>query len=299
MSKVSHITAHKSKSTTTLTNRVSRLIAAGVDVLSAIKGASEGELRDARRACASLGWRTEVAFDAELVNVAHARRGRGNLDKAGVGVKAAIRKQAEAMGVSTSTIKLNVRIFNTFLKNGVNNHPILTDKGYFQAALRTKNPTQAIEYFETKVKDNRSFSVTQAMAWAERKRCISKDGDDPLAVHIRWAIDQFNRIKNRCPNQKFADRFYKPLMQDLEDHLAFMSEELDEQKCRLAWDKGYYREGQLVEATGLSKERVSAAMLRLSEQNEFWLVQESTHGRHDKRWQKAGVPLGNFERRAG
>lgn len=279
-----------------LQQRLQRLLQAGADVISAISGATEDELLLARKSCASLGWRTEVALDAALVNVSHAKRGRGNVDIDGVGVKAAIQKQAQAMKVSASTIKLNVRIFNTFLKNELNCRPNLTEKGYFQAALRHDNPERAIRYFDSQVSSKSDFSVSDAFRWASKKPEQLATATSPLADHIKWAKREIVRVKESCPDKKFGERFYDPLIQDLEDHLTYMSEEEHEQLCRKAWENGNHREGQLVKATGLDSKHVRAAMLRLSEQNEFWEVPETTHGRHDKFWQKSGVGFNPIKR---
>jgi hypothetical protein len=283
-----------------LENRVTKLLAAGADVLSAVKGASEAELLRARRAITSIGWRGEVVFDAAMVNVGYAKRGRGNVDVDCVGVHAAIRKQAKLTRLSVSTIKTNVKIFNTFFKNGLSIYPNLDEKGFFQAALRAPNPISAIKYFDRMVSNNSNFSFTEASNWAERKRRkrLPKNptvsaANTSLAEHIVWAKKEIFRIKSVCPDRKFVDRFYTPLLEELDDHLVFMAEKNAEDICRLAWDRGYHREAQISEATGLNRKTVSSAMLRLSEQEEFWAVEEITHGRHDQRWQKAGVPLGS------
>lgn len=304
MNNTSSITAQRhvlSISKTPLESRIVKLIEAGTDLLSAIKGAKKDELIRARRACSNIGWRTEIAFDAALCDVEYAKRGRGNADKDGVGVYAAIRRQAQETKVSFITVKVNIRIFKTFFKNGIISYPILVDKMFFVHALRTKDPIKTIAYFEKMVSSAESFVPADAKRYAEAERekrntelagVISKQTE--LSKHIEWAKKQIIKIKEKCPNKKFAERLYTPLLDDLEDHLAFMAETEAESRCRLAWERGYHREGQIAQATRLNRKVVAAAMMRLSSAQEFYEVQETTHGRHDKRWQKAGVPVNNF-----
>lgn len=214
-----------------------------------------------------------------------------------------MRKQAKDLRISFSTVKLNVRIFNTFLKTGLKIYPSLMDKGFFQASLRAPNPVKAIRFFNECVSKDAEFSVTHAHAWAAKERAKRKKSDkiiaklgarqSPLANHIIWAKHEILRIKSHCPDKHFAERLYTPMVEELEDHLAFMAEKRAEELCRMAWERGYHREAQISEVTGLPRKAVGAAMLRLSDQQEFWEVQEVTHGRRDKRWQKAGVALGS------
>lgn len=287
-------------SNTRLDIRIVKLIEAGTDVFSAIKGASKQELIRARQACSNIGWRSEIVFDAALCDVEHARNGRGNADKNGTGVMAAMRRQAAETRVSVPTIKQNIRIFKTFFKNGINNYPILVDKSFFLHALRAKDPLAALKHFERMVSSDEEFSTSSAKQWVDSERAkrnseankiLSKE--TPLARHIRWAKKEIIKIKDACPVKKFAERMYEPLLDDLEDHLAFMAETEAEGLCKLAWERGYHREAQIATATRLTRKAVAAAMLRLSAAQEFYEVKEVTHGRHDKRWQKAGVPIGS------
>lgn len=256
---------------------------------------------EARRLCGGRGWRYDVALDAALVDVGYAKRGRGNVDVHGVGIRSAMRRQAKALHVSLSTIEKNVRIFNTFFKNGVTCYDNLLDKTYFLQALRTSNPKKTIRYFDEQVKKNPEFFVTNAKRYADQQRIkrekVNQSAvsgkNSPLENHILWAKKEILRIKAMCPDRKFGERFYAPLLEDLDDHLSFMAEKNAESLCRMAWDRGYHREAQIAESTALDRKTVAAAMLRLSDAEEFWEVKESTHGHHDKRWQKSGVPLGS------
>lgn len=271
--------------------------------MACVNGATEAELLSAYKAVSVVSWRSSVVLIAQLVAVKPAKRGRGQVDKAGVGIKAAIARQSKLLRLSTTTIKNYVRLFNTFFKNGTTCFPILEEIGYFQAALRFQEPLKAIKQIEKLVRANPNFTPTDADVLASKHRAKRvpaastlaqlNDSQSSLASHIIWAKKELLRIKKLCPDKDFAERMYNPVVEDLDDQLAFMAEQRAEDLCRSAWDRGYHREKQISDATGLDRKTVGAAMLRLSENNEFWQVDEVTHGRRDKRWQKAGEPLGD------
>lgn len=272
-------------------------------MFSAVKGATEAELLYARRQCRGLGWRGEVACDAELLSQCQTLKGgRGKVDSCGIGIGAAIRAQAQKTHDSVETIRLNIRIYKTFFETIVARYDSLEDKGYYHAALRAPNPLKAIEFFAKEFKSNESFTVSEARHWAISQRekrntsankidAKSSPGDKSMTTFLRNAMLEIANLKSQCPDKDFAKRFFPQIIEELEEQLAVMAEDRADALCRMAWEHGHYREQQMALFTGLSRKDVSVVMNRLSEAQEFWEVEEHTHGRHDKRWQKAGVPL--------
>lgn len=271
-------------------------------MFSAVNGASEAELIYARQQCQRLGWRVEIACDAELVRREYAPRGRGKVDLEGVGVGASMRAHAKKMRCSVATIKVNIRIFNTFFKNELKFYPILQEKGFYQAAVRAPKPIAALEYFTKKFTDDESFTVMDAYRWVTDQRekrlasanklsLASSPQDKSMSAFLRNAIDTISQLKVQCPDKDFARRVFPSMIEDLEDQFLTIADRNAESLCRMAWERGYYREGQMAQFTGLSRQDVLMAMNRLDSAQEFYVVEEHTHGKHDRRWQKAGVPL--------
>lgn len=257
----------------------------------------------ARRQCSGIGWRGEVACDAELLTQCKKLKGgRGKIDVEGAGLYAAMREQARKTRCSLETIKLNIRIFNTFCQTQVTHYLRLDDKGFYHAALRAPNPLKAIEFFAKEFQSNELFTVAEARRWStaqREKRNASANKldaklspeDKSMTAFLRRSIQEIKDMQARCPDKDFARRVFPSMVDDLEDQFATIADGNSENLCRMAWERGHYREQQMVAFTGLSRHNVSVTMNRLSEAQEFWEVEEHTHGRHDKRWQKAGVPL--------
>lgn len=285
--------------------RVARLIEAGADAFVAVKGATEAELLCARQRCKGIGWRGEVACDAELIAQSKTLKGgRGKIDAEGIGTGAALKAQALKTRDSVSTIKLNVRIFNVFFKTKLKFNLSLEDKGFYQAALRSPKPLAALEYFTKQFAADESFTITDAYQWSSEQRAKCNESstkvlaavrasqkDKSLAAFLREASAEISALQARCPDKDFAKRFFPQFIEEIEDQLAVMAEQHAEDACRLAWERGYYRENQIALFTSLSRQVVSVTMNRLSESQEFYEVEEHTHGKHDRRWQKAGMAM--------
>jgi hypothetical protein len=257
----------------------------------------------ARSQCRGLGWRGEVACDAELLTQCQfLKGGRGKIDLEGVGIGAVVRAQARKTHDSIETIRLNIRIYKTFFETVVTRYDSLTDKGFFHAALRASNPLRAIEYFAEQFATDEAFNVVTAKQWvaAQREKRIASANklsaapslqDKSMSAFLRKAIDTISQLKAQCPDKDFARRVFPSMIEDLEDQFLTIADRNAESLCCMAWERGYYREGQMTQFTGLSRQDVSMAMNRLDSAQEFYVVEEHTHGKHDRRWQKAGVPL--------
>lgn len=257
----------------------------------------------ARRQCRGLGWRGEVACDAELLSQCQRLKGgRGKVDLHSVGIVAAVRAQAQKTRDSVETIRLNIRIYKTFFETVASRYDSLEDKGYYHAALRAPNPLKAIEFFAKEFSTNELFTVAEAKRWSvaqREKRNASANKletklsqeDKSMIAFLHRSIQEIKDMQARCPDKDFARRVFPSMVEDLEDQFSTIADNNSENLCRMAWERGHYREQQMVSFTGLSRQDVSVTMNRLSELQEFWEVEEHTHGRHDKRWQKAGVLL--------
>src|SRR5262249_17229953 len=111
------------------------------------------EVRMQARTFGRVSWRIECACDAEILNRESQGRGRGVKDEEGRGVKAAVLKHAQEIGIHPSMIFDNAAIHQTFFnsrsattnkeKHGALDE--LEDRDFYRAALRTDDPHATIE----------------------------------------------------------------------------------------------------------------------------------------------------------
>lgn len=147
------------------------------DIIALLPGMTDDEVLDTRVQAKTLGrsaWRIEIACDAELWNRTYARRGRGNVDTEGVGVKATVAKRAAELGCSSRTIESNAKVYKLVQEveqeNSANTCTILDEKGYWQAADASDDPKAAIEHFIEEKLSNPMYSVTDAFRWSKGRK---------------------------------------------------------------------------------------------------------------------------------
>jgi hypothetical protein len=164
----------RSKSTAALAeviDGINRLDQTRRQVLGMLPKLSDEEIVQTRMSARALGvwsWVIECACDAEMMKRVEAKRGRGNKDVEEKGKVAAINKHAYQCGQQPATIYRNAQIYKTF-KNVLNDqNNLLEEKGFYEAALRTPDPAEALEIFAENKDRNAFFSVREAHREAEK-----------------------------------------------------------------------------------------------------------------------------------
>lgn len=114
-------------------------------------------------------WRIEIAVDAEILSRAKLRGGRGHKDEEGEGRMAALERAADWARVHPDTIRRNAAIYQAFFDDPeqtiVDVHDTLTQKSYYEIALRADDPVAALRVFAEKKKADYKFSVRDARRW--------------------------------------------------------------------------------------------------------------------------------------
>lgn len=148
------------------------------------------ETRRYARTLGHVGWRVEVAADAEILQRIQSRALSGKRDEAREGKMAAYENAAKIAGCHEDTIRRNVQIYKTFLAPDVP-EPVLTaqqrlrEKGYCEAALRAEHPQEAIVEFAAKKAADFRFTT-----WDARK--AAKAGNPQKERQkVLPAIDKF------------------------------------------------------------------------------------------------------------
>lgn len=145
------------------------------------------ETRRYARSLGHVGWRVEVATDAEILSRIQSRQGNRDGRE---GKMAAYENAAKIAGCHEDTIRRNVQIYKTFLAPDVPELVLtaqqkLREKGYCEAALRSDDPHAAILDFAAKKDDDYRFTT-----WDARK--AAKIGDpDKERKRLLPAIDKF------------------------------------------------------------------------------------------------------------
>lgn len=268
------------------------------------------EVRQHAQDFGQFGWRVECACDAQFAERAHAPRGRGNRDITEIGVKAAIRRKAKAVGVTPRTIEKNAQIHRlaqqfALQENGVLGNAILTNKHFYIAALSAADPLAALDMFAGKKQTLPRFKVSDAYRLLEAQsltktqvttnalaECRTPERNALLA-HFRWVSGIIlNQIIPNCPDEDFKNRVYANWLTDIRDELAEVFYEDVFRALRKAWLAGNRREDAMRAATGFPADVVGVVMYRLEDEGEFILVPEpGTPPDTPKLWHLAGQPL--------
>lgn len=166
-------------------------------VIASLPEREDDELLTIRRQASILGkcaWRIEAACDAEIVKRGHARRGRGNKDIEGAGVKAAVAKHAAELNVDPRRVWENAQLHANFFdtensasartnlaSNG--SVEILEDKSFYLAAMASDDPHATLEYFAQQKTENPFYSTRDA--WRDVKAAKAP----PLNQELRPLIE--------------------------------------------------------------------------------------------------------------
>ncbi len=184
-----------------LFNYLNRLEEFEDTVIELLPFGTDDEVTQARSyavAMGSTGWRIVCACDAVALSRAALKGGRGKTDDAGVGRLSTAKDEANKAGKKPWTVRRNAQIFNTFKTILRNQHSLLDEKGYFEAALRAPDSRKAIKIFEKEKSENPSFTPEDAHRLAKKLK--------------------ENHPKAGIPNKTdYLDPSFKTFLVDLED----------------------------------------------------------------------------------
>lgn len=235
-------------------------------ILTLLTFASEEEIKQARVyaiAMGSTGWRLVCACDAMLLSMDRAKPGVVDVD--GKGRVAAAKERAKELACEVWTIRRNALIFNTFFKDdlAVNVHRELEEKGYFEAALRAKNPKKALKAIAMQKHKSPSFSVRDAFRFVKEVRGsraggLSTSTADYLDPNFKNFLLEFETsltsFKNRCVRPEFAARIES--MIKVTRHERERTETSDYESIRQQIDEGCCTVDEIAEEVYLSKSEV-------------------------------------------
>jgi hypothetical protein len=177
---------------------------------------------------AAVAWRLEVIGLGILADRLPARRGRGNVDVEGRGVRALVAQKAAELGCSSGAIWTSIRIYRTFFKNGKSGLTILQEKGFYLAALEDQDPPSAYRVFvRFRQRQGAQFKVADAERVVRRrrqKRELRAAGHarhpSELAQNLEETLAFLLRQQRACPEVKAALKFYDGIVEDTRDFLA-------------------------------------------------------------------------------
>lgn len=262
-------------------------------------------------------WRIECKAYAKLLEREHAKRGRGNKDTEGVGVKAAAHAVAEATKRHPRTILRDVQIYRELLQNGGNDTIELHDKSFFVIALAAHNPQKAIRRIAKLKRKQPDFSTREARILVEDMNAGRTPRAELATIDVmREHLDHVAKTLSsdfipNAPKEDLVKRYY----QDWKDDIDWERERLKKDKRDLkraildAYSKrGAFTEEMIAQELDRPIEEVRAATKEMIAEGVFTgYVREG--GETEKQKGNArrqllklkGEPLGNYyqEPRAG
>lgn len=260
------------------------------------------EIRDKAREVGTWAWVVECACDSEMFK---------RLESKGddVGVVAAVDKEAYLKGQSRSTIYRNAQIIDTLGKFLIDQKfADLTEKGFYEQALRAPDAEEALEVFAQKKADNPFFSVADARKAVEeiketrsaaRKAFVESIGGEKRKAMANWlhfdAHPTLDALRLRCPDTRCADDILEIIVQLLERHDGLFIEAAEE-ALLYAWEKGYNTDSLMSEFTFLPVSEVRRVMLNLQTDGYFikqpqqWKPDQARGGRVSE-WVRTDKPM--------
>lgn len=238
------------------------------------------------------GWYIQSACDAALWDRnAKAKRGRGNKDVNQTGIKAAVIKKARLIGVTPMTIYRNKQIYRLIQDfnstNEFNVLSVLEDRGFYNAALNSEDPIQALLDFSELKKSSRRFRISDARRFLERSgssKVVPRDAkrvkspDSVRAAHgvvntrraqiehleLAIAFIKGNLIPS-CPDPDLAERLWADTLMTVEDERQELADADASDSLLGELKLGDRSEEALVNCTGLPVEMVRRLVSQLEE----------------------------------
>jgi hypothetical protein len=207
--------------------------------------------------------------------------GRGNSDTQRIGVQVQMRRLAQKTGIETKTLYEDAHIYETF-RTVLSSQNTLS-KAYFQAALKTEEPLAAIAEFSRRAEADPSFTATKALKEvqaAKRARGGEVSKSDEAALAFRADTEELRRslyayAKKYRTLSTPTHRFIEVLNRALESGSGtFDRDQVFE--CFTHFDS--LTVGDLVDDTGLSKERVKEVLDELVMLDLVEIREQGTNG---------------------
>ena len=255
-------------------------------------------------------WRIECKCHAKLLDREFAKRGRGNKDTEGIGVKAAARAVALATNRHPSTILKDAQIYRELLQNGRSDATGLQEKTFYVIALSAHNPQKALRRM-AKMKHKRpDFSTRDARSLVEdinagrTPPCELANGDEMLRHldGVSRTIKQ-NFIAH-SPKEDLITRYYSDWRDDIDwerERLKHDKKELKKSIVAAYKQRGAYTDEAIAKELDRSMEEVRAAVQELIAEGVFTeYVREGGETEKQKGNSRRkllrlkGEPLGNF-----
>ncbi len=194
-------------------------------IMRRLENASASELVRIGEIAHRLGgtaWRIECKCHAKLLDREFAKRGRGNKDTEGVGVKAAARAVALTTGRHPSTILKDAQIYRELLQNGRNDTTDLEEKSFYVIALSAHHPQRALRRMAKMKRKRPDFSTRDARTLVEdmnagRVPRIELANPDEMLKHL----DSVSRTIQQSfiahsPKEELVTRYYGDWRDDID-----------------------------------------------------------------------------------
>lgn len=242
-------------------------------VIDLLPHADDDQVVQARgyaKAMGKAGWRIECACDAVLLDRAALKGGRGKADTEGSGKVSAAKGRAKEIGCAPQTVRRNAQIHKVFKTVLIDQHSLLDEKGYFEAALRAPDHKKAIKLFEKEKSENPNFSVNDAKRLAKtlkdkQEKITVPDVKDYLDPHYKsFLLDLENTLlsfKNRCPRPEFEVRIDSWLRQTRFERARTPQSDFDAVRNQV--DQGACTVEEIAEEVHLSEAEIEGFCVQL------------------------------------
>lgn len=254
-------------------------------------------------------WRIECKCHAKLLDREFAKRGRGNKDTEGSGVKAAARAVALTTNRHPSTILKDAQIYRELLQNGRNDTTDLEEKSFYVIALSAHHPQRALRRMAKMKRKRPDFSTRDARILVEdlnsgRQPRAELAITDELLDHLdRVSRTIKHNFINHAPKEELVTRYYTDWRDDIDwerERLRHDKKELKKAILGAYRNRGAHTEEAIAKELGRNLEEVRIAIKDLIAEGVFdGYVDEGGRKEHQKGFPKRllrlkGEPLGNF-----
>lgn len=167
-------------------------------------------------------WRIECKCHAKLLDREHAKRGRGNKDINGTGVKAAARAVALATNRHPSTILKDAQIYRELLQHLRGRKLELEEKSFYVIALCADDPLQALNRMANMKRKRPRFSTRNARSLVEDMKAVRTPRSETVSIDVmKEHLDRVSRtIKQdfiaNSPKEELVTRYYADWKDDID-----------------------------------------------------------------------------------
>lgn len=298
----------------TLLTQAARLTKVEQEVIAKLPDQDMDQVLETRanaKLLSETAWRIECACDAQIINGARNMRRKGRSgDREGLGIMAAVRRQAKKANCTPQTIFKNAQIHRLIVQAESANPGmttslrVLNERKYFVIALNAAEPLAALELFIEKKKTLSRFRTTDADRLLEREGLTKKavmssaisdvrDSMPELSTraaeleHIEQTMELIRGQIAKCPSTEIV-RVHESFIEDLRDYMTEYLFDVDAAAAlRRAWALGNHDDKLLARATSFPEDVVHREMRMMASAGQFILIPHS----QPSKWHKVGEPL--------